>query len=1194
MAAKGGGGKKSQVFEVLSPSSRRVLAVAEVARRHVGESRADLPHLLIGLFEKDPGPARRALGAHNVTEQHLEKLLELPVREILEFVWGQHLELEQLPALARDAQRVLDGADAQRKKEGGDRLRTRDLLSAMLELDDLPVVQELRAWGVPQEVPTPEEYVQKYEAEENDDAPSTGVASNSDVGATEEGTADRAPVVADVLIEAGPLRLSLVSRPDLSVPDADAVVFVEKESWRHYLDWLGPDAEPVRRELEDVATKVHIGQPLLVPLPDEVVVQRGPRPHSVILMTTLDDDGVVDHARAVQGLVSVCQDGRTPDLAVSLLDALMDPTALESFLHSLIEEAPGSQLRNVTLIHVDDARAEVISSLVPSLQEVAQAWAPVPERSGLQADAVRGRDEKTLSELDSLGMGEQAEVFARAVVDAEFRPPLAIGLFGDWGCGKTFFMGLMREEVDRLTALRDARYVSRAVQIEFNAWHYVDADLWATLATRIFDELVEPLQKQRGDKDPAVTRRELRRKIRSSAEEREEAVREQGCARTEREVATRQIDRLRAQRVEEQDRSAQMRMRRLWGEFSKEPEFTKVSATLKAAADAVGVNHAVASIEDVQEVRTRLQGLRGDASSLVLALRQLFTSKHWPVTVAVLLFAGIVVVTGPVVVEWMQRQFPDLNAASIALSTVVAQLAGMGGAAASRIAVLAHGVRRWLEAAHRAEARLAEMDRVDRVPTQDEIDKMPVESQKSWNREIKVLQEAAALDARIEAADRKLAEADRRISEAEAEIQRIDAGGLVYDFLAERGADPRYRDRLGLISLIRRDFERLSSLLADWAKHGMRGDEVPRGQQPIERIILYIDDLDRCPPERVVEVLQAVHLLLAFDLFIVVVGVDARWLERSLQDTYDPVADVQADARVRRHAFDAHNYLEKIFQIPFALGGLTTPGFEQLVDDLVVTRTEHASKQAKASAQSTAESAESCTVSGDQQRAGQTAEEQDDATGRDHADATDEPVVGGERSGQVGEVPDSSAREILEPLVLEDWEAALLRALAPFVGTPRLAKRLLNVYRLLRVRAARLGSAAFLNRGHGEYRAAALLLAIQIGHPEAASHIVAALERSPTDANFPSLLDRLATEARTEAVGRELARVRSRWEQVRNALIEAKAGVEACYAVDAYVRWAPEVGRYSFRWPVTEGAPQPAEEPPGATAGGPVRAVSPP
>jgi hypothetical protein len=48
----------------------------------------------------------------------------------------------------------------------------------------------------------------------------------------------------------------------------------------------------------------------------------------------------------------------------------------------------------------------------------------------------------------------------------------------------------------------------------------------------------------------------------------------------------------------------------------------------------------------------------------------------------------------------------------------------------------------------------------------------------------------------------------------------------------------------------------------------------------IDRIVLYIDDLDRCSTETVSQVLDAVHLLLALPLFAVVVGVDPRWLAR--------------------------------------------------------------------------------------------------------------------------------------------------------------------------------------------------------------------------------------------------------------------------------------------------------------------------
>ena len=87
---------------------------------------------------------------------------------------------------------------------------------------------------------------------------------------------------------------------------------------------------------------------------------------------------------------------------------------------------------------------------------------------------------------------------------------------------------------------------------------------------------------------------------------------------------------------------------------------------------------------------------------------------------------------------------------------------------------------------------------------------------------------------------------------------------------------------MGLISTIRRDFEKLIDLMEDWRDH----PEQHGNQQPIDRIVLYIDDLDRCSPDQVVEVLQAVHLLLALDLFVVVVGVDPRWLLHSLEQRY--------------------------------------------------------------------------------------------------------------------------------------------------------------------------------------------------------------------------------------------------------------------------------------------------------------------
>jgi len=44
----------------------------------------------------------------------------------------------------------------------------------------------------------------------------------------------------------------------------------------------------------------------------------------------------------------------------------------------------------------------------------------------------------------------------------------------------------------------------------------------------------------------------------------------------------------------------------------------------------------------------------------------------------------------------------------------------------------------------------------------------------------------------------------------------------------------------------------------------------PKDLRYFSRIVLYIDDLDRCPPDSVADVLQAIHMLLFFPLFVVV------------------------------------------------------------------------------------------------------------------------------------------------------------------------------------------------------------------------------------------------------------------------------------------------------------------------------------
>jgi hypothetical protein len=112
-----------------------------------------------------------------------------------------------------------------------------------------------------------------------------------------------------------------------------------------------------------------------------------------------------------------------------------------------------------------------------------------------------------------------------------------------------------------------------------------------------------------------------------------------------------------------------------------------------------------------------------------------------------------------------------------------------------------------------------------------------------------------------------------------AELAELAPGRPLVRFLKGRASAEDYRRYLGLISLVRKNLEQLSLLPT---QPGEKDASLPQ----IDRIVLCIDDLDRCRADRVIEVLEAVHLLLAFPLFAVVVAADPRWLRQSLLNHY--------------------------------------------------------------------------------------------------------------------------------------------------------------------------------------------------------------------------------------------------------------------------------------------------------------------
>ncbi|HET9142576.1 P-loop NTPase fold protein [Actinophytocola sp.] len=165
--------------------------------------------------------------------------------------------------------------------------------------------------------------------------------------------------------------------------------------------------------------------------------------------------------------------------------------------------------------------------------------------------------------------------------------------------------------------------------------------------------------------------------------------------------------------------------------------------------------------------------------------------------------------------------------------------------------------------------------------------------------------ETYAAQAKRDLENRK-SKVDREILQVEATLTRLDPARRLEGLLTEISTGDRYETYRGLTGRIHSDLQRLGRDLTAareyWRTSGAKGTP------PLQRIVLYVDDLDRCRPRRVVDVLQAVNLLLTMELFVVVVAVDPRWLLRALEKHHKNLSEDGAVA-----------YLDKIFHLPVAL-----------------------------------------------------------------------------------------------------------------------------------------------------------------------------------------------------------------------------------------------------------------------------------
>jgi hypothetical protein len=338
-----------------------------------------------------------------------------------------------------------------------------------------------------------------------------------------------------------------------------------------------------------------------------------------------------------------------------------------------------------------------------------------------------------------------------------------------------------------------------------------------------------------------------------------------------------------------------------------------------------------------------------------------------------------------------------------------------------------------------------------------------------------------------------------------------------------------------------------------------------------------------------------------------VVAVDPRWLERSLNETYNP-SGATPDGETPQepvHQFNAHNYLEKIFQIPFSLPAMNEGGYRKLVSGLINKPRAEAERRQAESLREREKMEEpepppddTVETQDDKEKrdlTNQERKEQEEAERRRSEQAEEERLKREqeeeERKKQEQERERERVQERIESMLLHEGEEQFIAALYRFIETPRLAKRFINVYRLIRVRASMIEEdfSTFSDQAAGAYRAVLMLLAVCIGNADVAPEILDDLQEC-TDSSFAAGLEALARRYEAELVRVKAERAARKdnpppgsHEKRLIELCAALVGIQKDIAavrgslaehggpavedsLEPYQKWAREVGRYSFRW----------------------------
>lgn len=649
---------------------------------------------------------------------------------------------------------------------------------------------------------------------------------------------------------------------------------------------------------------------------------------------------------------------------------------------------------------------------------------------------------------DKLDFEYDIQSLATVIALKNVNPPLAIGLFGNWGSGKSFFMEKLNKEIQLKADSKSEEFVENVVHVKFNSWHYSDSNLWASMITEIFDSL-----------NAFATKENKEDELKKLSDSLNITISQREAVEARRIELQEKIERLSKEKERQRSRLEDISGIHIFKLLLSDKNFSSDLKSLKNE-----------NVEDLIESKQKLDSYLNELTDWKKKFLYFFRTlremkgKRW----AGVLIASVLVVAAAIIINYYFReQWASLTQWVAGVAAIIVVNAG-------NVIRLIRPVAKEFNLATKRLTSLKET--FDSRPQQGllELDQMKKE---------------------VESITQSLAEIDKNISDTKNEIEDLKTGRKLLEFIQQRSRDEKYSQQLGLISWIRKDFSKLDELLHK--QHQLSEEEKEKQivnpydvQLRIDRIILYIDDLDRCNEEIVVKVLEAIHLLLAFPLFVVIVGVDPRWLNNALSEKYKNLfgkhySDESKEKKTNKDEIDqsgvatSYDYLEKIFQIPFSLRQINSKGRKDLIQYLLRKEME-----------------ETIPLKIDE--------------GEDKADP------GSKTPGGDPNKPSGKSKPIGKPVVPETIEEQKKRLTflpnelecmqnisAVFGHSPRTINRFVNIYRIIKAHRKRIVTGEF---SEDDYAPIMLVLSVMVGYSDLAVDFISKLAKEDDTIPFVEFL----------------------------------------------------------------------------------------